>query len=455
MRQQQVTLVSSLVRRAMICLACLFPLTTPALLLLFLGVLSAFPSLAYAATYYTCANGSSCGSGWATGSDSSSCTSKSAPCSTISGGVGKMAGGDTLVIGNGTYTQAISNAPSGSGSKYTIIKAENDGGVKLDGGSDLISFSGSYVSIEGLTITGSGYVIRFPGSNNRLLRAGIGSKSESGDSSIVSLGGSYNLIEDCWIWGAGRGGIYVGGDHGTMRRVVIRKDYHAAESEDVAILLYHGTNATMDNVIAIDFNGASVSANYGDFRTGFRSREGYDALNHNFYGSIALNIPSPYLGFVLSVGSCDNCVAWDVGSTGIKGAAESGYHINQSTASSISARSSSQSSNATSASTYLLRPSGSSGARVEYRYENGQLTNIPLWPWPNENRIKRDFQTSPHQNPKRGFAADGNGLYGGPITLTSYIWEYLGNRCPSDICSDGGSSGDPTAPTAPRGFALK
>ena len=37
----------------------------------------------------------------------------------------------------------------------------------------------------------------------------------------------------------------------------------------------------------------------------------------------------------------------------------------------------------------------------------------------------------------RGFAADGNGLYGGPITLTSYIWEYLGNPCPADICNYG------------------
>ena len=30
--------------------------------------------------------------------------------------------------------------------------------------------------------------------------------------------------------------------------------------------------------------------------------------------------------------------------------------------------------------------------------------------------------------------APGNGLYGGPITLTSYIWEYLGNPCPVGVC---------------------
>jgi hypothetical protein len=61
------------------------------------------------------------------------------------------------------------------------------------------------------------------------------------------------------------------------------------------------------------------------------------------------------------------------------------------------------------------------------------LTNNNLWPWPNEDRIKADFSSSS----TRGFAASGNGLYGGPITLTSYIWEYLGNPCPAEICNYG------------------
>ena len=74
------------------------------------------------------------------------------------------------------------------------------------------------------------------------------------------------------------------------------------------------------------------------------------------------------------------------------------------------------------------------------------LTNDDLWPFPNEDVIKKDvasFYKSPNEvyagSPEmigaRGFAADGNGLYGNPITLTSYIWEYLGNPCPADICN--------------------
>ena len=40
-------------------------------------------SIASAATYYTCNNASTCGSGWVTGSDANSCNSKSTACGTI------------------------------------------------------------------------------------------------------------------------------------------------------------------------------------------------------------------------------------------------------------------------------------------------------------------------------------------------------------------------------------
>ncbi|MDP3790874.1 MAG: LamG-like jellyroll fold domain-containing protein [Candidatus Omnitrophota bacterium] len=89
------------------------------------------------------------------------------------------------------------------------------------------------------------------------------------------------------------------------------------------------------------------------------------------------------------------------------------------------------------------------GATVEKRYgvtgtlwgELGydQLTNESLWPWPNEQRIHDDaaeVDSPAYTNtPNRGFAATGSGLYGGPKTLTSYIWEYLGNPCPAEICT--------------------
>ena len=90
------------------------------------------------------------------------------------------------------------------------------------------------------------------------------------------------------------------------------------------------------------------------------------------------------------------------------------------------------------------------------------ITDADLWPFPNEDRIQTEFRTIPaapigaipvNNDSNRGFCAEGNGLYGGPITLTSYIWEYLGNECPADICNYG-TSGDVMAPGAPSGLAV-
>lgn len=92
------------------------------------------------------------------------------------------------------------------------------------------------------------------------------------------------------------------------------------------------------------------------------------------------------------------------------------------------------------------------GANVVYRYgtdgthygESGYntLSGTALWAWPNQDRIKDEMCTDAGET--RGFCASGNGLYGGAVTLTSYIWESLGNACPSDVCPTGA---DTTAPT--------
>ncbi|MGB7281760.1 MAG: hypothetical protein WBE13_05810 [Candidatus Acidiferrum sp.] len=102
---------------------------------------------------------------------------------------------------------------------------------------------------------------------------------------------------------------------------------------------------------------------------------------------------------------------------------------------------------------------GDRGANIIYKYgvdgtlwgETGwnTLTANPLWPYPFESVIKQDMAlyrcvpncTAGNFPPAvRGFVLpDSNTtapgrLYGGPRTLTSYIWEYLGNACPSEIC---------------------
>jgi hypothetical protein len=84
---------------------------------------------------------------------------------------------------------------------------------------------------------------------------------------------------------------------------------------------------------------------------------------------------------------------------------------------------------------------GVSGTRYgETGYD--QKTNVALWPWPYEDVIKSVFAESnpapstatPSSNtPARGFASVGNDAFGKPLTLTRYIWQYLGNRIPAEI----------------------
>lgn len=61
------------------------------------------------------------------------------------------------------------------------------------------------------------------------------------------------------------------------------------------------------------------------------------------------------------------------------------------------------------------------------------VTTTPLWPFPNEDVIKADMASyhGPGGVGTRGFCAPANGRNGRPLTLTSYIWEQLGNACPA------------------------
>ncbi|MBI5783103.1 MAG: Ig-like domain-containing protein [Gammaproteobacteria bacterium] len=80
------------------------------------------------------------------------------------------------------------------------------------------------------------------------------------------------------------------------------------------------------------------------------------------------------------------------------------------------------------------------GANVLYRYgidgsrfseaNYNTLTSAALWPWPNEDRIKREMCA----NTARGFCSTSQRLGNlGPVTLTTYIWEYLGSPIPSGV----------------------
>jgi len=76
------------------------------------------------------------------------------------------------------------------------------------------------------------------------------------------------------------------------------------------------------------------------------------------------------------------------------------------------------------------------GADVTKEYMNGIKTATNLWPWPNEDRIKKEMCAD--SGITSGFC--------GAQTLTKYIWEYNGNSIPPEIYGGGGGGGG-TAPS--------
>ena len=464
-------------------------------------------------------------------------------------GNGGLQGGDTLIIKDGIYTQAVGyynenakwnmySPPSGSPDVYTIIKAENDGKAILRdtyiwlGGalSGTIAGGSSYIQIEGLKLLRSR--INMNNSHHiKILRIGLKNPSlintRYGGGINISCGSHHNLLEDVWVVGTFRYGISVFESYNNiLRRVVARFDGNSEREPKAGLNFYGETpNGTgcqgsfitgshdniCQNCVMLDYNAAGISSGSG---LAGGSNTPHGAKNIKYYGSIALNIPAT--GFGLHESSLGygndiiNSVAWAVsgcgatfrdgdptktilfnqftaGNTGNGGICEFGstlidliataknsiFYNNGKLNNGIDINdynwyypaSLTQGTNTLTTNPgiqYITRTPDSGtgedgvkrGATIEKRYgvdgtlwdESGydQLTNNSLWPWPNEQRIhddaaeadgfsypNTDWAGGPYtivNNPQRGFATVGQ-------TLTRYVWEYLGNPCPADICN--------------------
>lgn len=92
------------------------------------------------------------------------------------------------------------------------------------------------------------------------------------------------------------------------------------------------------------------------------------------------------------------------------------------------------------------------GANIMYRYgvdgavwgdtNYNTLTSAQLWPWPNQDRIKKEMCTD--SGVTRGFC--------GSTSLTKYIWEAAGNPMPANLYGTGGTS-DTISPITPTNLS--
>ena len=291
-----------------------------------------------------------------TGSDSgNTCTDPSSPCGTIARGVSQMSGGDTLIIGDGTYVNdPIINPPSGnygvdntdrtSDDIYTTIRAENDGRVVIDMSGVTTAWSDtgvaingrSYIVIQGIQVKGSkdindsvqqsngpfGIGTGSAASHIKIIRCSVYNAADTGNMATMTAGtnASYVLFEECWTWGTGRYKfVAYQADHVIFRRCVARHDWHSNAvggwaGQEALITNYDSTDTLVQNCILLD-SGVADDATQNIYGAIWDENNADTDKDAEFHGNIVLNIKDGFAAhFDRAAGTrvFENNVFWDV-----------------------------------------------------------------------------------------------------------------------------------------------
>lgn len=93
-----------------------------------------------------------------TGNDGTKTGSSDDPFASINKAVQRLKAGDELVVRSGTYKEQVWIGKSGAADKYIVIRAEEPGTVKIEGGGRDAGFiiGGNYVQVDGFEIAGAG-----------------------------------------------------------------------------------------------------------------------------------------------------------------------------------------------------------------------------------------------------------------------------------------------------------
>ena len=422
-----------------------------------------------------------------TGNDATGTGTPANPWKTIAKGISTMVSGETLIVKSGTYTGTtnfITGLPSGTAAKYTTVSAETPFSVRIQTTGTLtvndyqVNLAGNYIKIDGFIFDMSGttnpaFVGAIAGNFNTLSRSIFKRGGDiDGFGGLLSVTGSDTLIEDVAGAGACRYCFTQGGANATTqrniwRRVVGRFDYSNSTQAKATFATEGSTIAgnvkdhLYQNVIAIDGQNPGnlggqekMGGFYASSNTGNITLQGSMVLNEGVGSSGA------FLRELSSLNNATHSVVWDLRNSLASAPGLVGGSADHLTIGGVVPGPAVDL--ITSATSSLLKPGvnppnlvdntpgavvlkqyGTSGTRWGQPGYN-QITTVDLWPWPYQDVIKSVFAESNNapagnsptiNNSIRGFAAPGNGAYGGPITLTSYIWEYLGAPCPATACT--------------------
>lgn len=258
------------------------------------------------------------------GVDSGACSNPAAPCRTIPYGVLQMAGGETLIVGNGTYTEpnAIREVPSGNPGPdglprtaddvYTTVRAATDFGVLIDGSGwpDTwvygVRLDGKqFIEVRGFKIystqaNGNSGPISIGSSNHiKIIRNGFGYAGVTGNVAAAGTGPDtdYVLFEENFAFGGARYMfLNYWADHSVFRRNVARNDSWIGTLQAAAFTNYDSVRTVWQNNIAIDSNTGCCPGHSGLYSAFFNENKDDHApdTSQEFHGNIALNYKSIY-----------------------------------------------------------------------------------------------------------------------------------------------------------------
>ena len=194
---------------------------------------------------------------------------ESAPWCTVAYGVGRLTGGDTLYVKNGTYNEAINIfGPAGTSSAHTIISAYPEHrpilrGTGLSGGRMRIANT-SYMDFVGFTITNynqglyiDGHNSTLPGPDHILIK-NVTVHDVGQEGIAIRDNASFITLDQVTVYNTGGNGprtngegIYIGGGtapDNTHHVTIHNSTIH--DTQDEGIELKHGTHdVTLDGNI--------------------------------------------------------------------------------------------------------------------------------------------------------------------------------------------------------------
>ena len=376
----------------------------------------------------------------------------------ISSAVSQLQPGGTVVIKPGSYSAF--NLKACSSSNWCTIKAETDGTVQVSG----MNFGAGnwYTRIEGLKFTGAN-TKTVTGSYIKFFRTAFNGGPASGNAVTLQIGtnnytpGASNiLLEDSWVYGTGgRYKVLVyNASKVVLRRVVVRHDggwSYDGDNPQGGFSLYDSKDVICQDCMFLD----SVS-NLSGFEAALylvsNGTTSQTQSNVTVNGAVIINSPNNGL----AAEGNGAAVAYAVKDVAVVNSASGGFNTNNSSHTlnitrglasvrgapyaawrgSVNASAcvykggSNQASLSNCSGTLpkyptVLNASGQ-GANIQKRigvsgtlwgeagYNDTQTQD--LWPYPNEARIKSDFDSV-------------RAAFGGK-TLTKYVFEQFGNAAP-------------------------